>query len=191
MSRVAHRLTALLAGGVLAALVATPVHAASFAVVYSFGKYSGDGDWPYAGLINIGGTLYGTTSNGGVNAAGTVFSLTQAGVEKVLYSFGNGASDGNDPQTSLINIGNTLYGTTSYGGAYGRANRGLGFGTVFSVTRAGVEKVLHSFGSGSDGIYPQGALMNVGGTLYGTTSGGGVNDVGMAFSLTPPPLVVP
>ena len=45
-------------------------------VVYSFGAKSGDGAAPYAGLIYLGGKLYGTTTEGGDYGAGTVFSVT-------------------------------------------------------------------------------------------------------------------
>jgi uncharacterized repeat protein (TIGR03803 family) len=43
-------------------------------VLHSFGG-SGDGEFPYAGLINVNGTLYGTTTHGGAKNAGTVFWL--------------------------------------------------------------------------------------------------------------------
>jgi hypothetical protein len=44
---------------------------------------------------------------------------------------------------------------------------------VFNVTPKGVESVLHSFAGGSDGASPSGDLINVSGTLYGTTNKGG------------------
>ena len=43
-------------------------------------------------------------------------------------------------------------------------------GTVFKVTPNGVENVLHSFEGGSDGADPSGDLINLSGTLYGTTT---------------------
>ena len=49
----------------------------------------GDGEYPYAGLINVNGTLYGTTYFGGANDDGTVFSITTSGKETVLHSFGS------------------------------------------------------------------------------------------------------
>ncbi|MGB6518854.1 MAG: choice-of-anchor tandem repeat GloVer-containing protein [Candidatus Cybelea sp.] len=45
-------------------------------VLYSFKAASGDGRRPEAGLINVKGTFYGTTSVGGATGGGTVFSLT-------------------------------------------------------------------------------------------------------------------
>ena len=55
-----------------------------------------DGVNPYAGLINVKGTLYGTTRGGGPNKSGTVFSITPSGTETVVHSFGSG-SDGVSP----------------------------------------------------------------------------------------------
>ncbi|MGA7246356.1 MAG: choice-of-anchor tandem repeat GloVer-containing protein [Candidatus Cybelea sp.] len=115
------------------------------------------------------GTLYGTTEFGGKHNRGTIFSITTAGVEKVLHSFGK-RSDGSQPLAQLVHVGSTLYGTTSSGGAYtcGRYR----CGTVFSITTGGMEKVLHSF-NGTDGQGPAAGLLDVSGTPYGTTSKGG------------------
>jgi uncharacterized repeat protein (TIGR03803 family) len=44
--------------------------------------------------------------------------------------------------------------------------------------------VLHNFGDGpNDGAYPYSSLTDVGSVLYGTTDGGGANDMGTLFSL--------
>jgi len=157
-------------------------------VLHSFGG-GGDGARPVASLIDVNGTLYGTTLFGGTynNCAsigcGTVFSVTTDGTEKVLHSFGSGA-DGRDPSAPLVEVNGTLYGTTEYGGTYS-CRYSSGCGTIFSVTTDGVETVLHSFGSGSDGAVPLGGLIDVGGALYGTTEYGGSANLGTVFSLTP------
>ncbi|MGC1760699.1 MAG: choice-of-anchor tandem repeat GloVer-containing protein, partial [Candidatus Cybelea sp.] len=70
------------------------------------------------------------------------------------------------------------YGITSSGGEYAG-------GTVFSLTQSGTEQVLHSFGHGKDGSDPVAALIDVNGTLYGTTESGGTQDEGAVFALTP------
>ena len=57
-----------------------------------------------------------------------------------------------------------------------------GDGTVFSITTSGTETVLHGF-SGSDGAHPGADLLDVDGTLYGTTTNGGANDSGTVFSI--------
>jgi uncharacterized repeat protein (TIGR03803 family) len=142
-----------------------------------------DGASPVAGLLNVGGTLYGTTLNGGASSNGTVFSVTPQGVETVLYSFAGG-SDGAHPRAGLLNVGGILYGTTYEGG--GSTFCSGGCGTVFSVTKQGVEMVLHSFEELiGDGAHPYAGLRNLGGTLYGTTREGGVHGTGTVFSVTP------
>jgi uncharacterized repeat protein (TIGR03803 family) len=145
-----------------------------------------DGANPYARLINVGGTLYGTTRKGGPASAGTVFKITPAGVESVVYAF-KGGTDGAYPTGSLANVAGTLYGTTEQGGV------GCGThdcGTVFSLTLAGTEKVLYAFKGGTDGAVPFAGLLNVGGTLYGSTTEGGGTDCqgsgcGTLFKITP------
>jgi uncharacterized repeat protein (TIGR03803 family) len=153
-------------------------------VLYSFsGASDGDGTEPFASLTNVNGTLYGTTAGGGVNGNGTVFSVTVAGEERVLYGFAGG-SDGVQPWAALINVKGTLYGTTVGGGVNG-------YGTIFSVTTTGAERVRYSFDSGSDGAYPYAGLIKVNSTLYGTTSQGGGSGCshsagcGSVFAFTP------
>jgi len=145
-------------------------------VLYSFAGGS-DGAAPLAGLISVKGTLYGTTQAGGTG--GTMFSLTTSGTERVVYTF-KGGSDGADPDAGLINLNGTFYGTTSSGGNVVCG----GCGTVFSITHGGTETVLHSF-RGRDGSDPEGGLIDVSGTLYGTTQFGGKYDGGTVFSITP------
>lgn len=156
-------------------------------VVHRF-KGAPDGSGPLGGLIDVNGTLYGTTLTGGSGCKryggfGTVFALNpSSGKERVIYSFKgcSGFGDGANPEGRLVVIGNALYGTTSGGGAYAS-----GGGTVFSVTTSGKETVLHSFGNGSDGVGPSAGLVDLNGTLYGTTYTGGTGDYGTVFSLLP------
>jgi uncharacterized repeat protein (TIGR03803 family) len=158
-------------------------------VLYSFGSVAGDGTTPQSSLVNVHGTLYGTTVYGGnlscSSGCGTVFSVTQAGVETVLHAF-TGGSDGSLPVAGLIYVGGILYGTTSAGGTFTDCNGGCG--TVFSVTSAGVEKVMHSFGGFQGGRYPYGNLLSVADQLYGTAEDGGAspaaNKAGTVFSMT-------
>lgn len=162
-------------------------------VLHAFNGGRG-GSRPSSGLININGTLYGTTESGGANCAndggcGTVFSLDPTThKETVLYSF-KGGSDGNLPITNLIDVNGTLYGTTVDGGGTGCDESGCG--TVFSLDLAThKEAVLHAFKGGSDGSAPAPGLININGTLYGTTSHGGGTGCdtfgcGTVFSLDP------
>src|ERR1017187_704147 len=157
-----------------------------------------DGQHPYGALIfDAAGNLYGTTSYGGTYDYGTVFELTPAAgggwTETVLHNFNDNGTDGYWPYAGLIfdAVGN-LYGTTYGGGVYTSCTNGsfLGCGTVFELTpTAGggwTEKVLHSFGNGTDGEDPQaGLIFDAAGNLYGTTIAGGTYGGGTAFELTP------
>jgi uncharacterized repeat protein (TIGR03803 family) len=166
-------------------------------VLYAF-KGAPDGTAPSGGLINVNGTLYGTTSwggsrcpngpPGGFSGCGTVYSISPSGDERVLYSFGGGEG-GAQPNGSLINVDGTLYGTTFLGGGANCSfGRGEGCGTVFSISTNGKETVLYRFASccGGDGAQPNGRLLNVNGTLYGTTHFGGRGDPGLGtvYSIT-------
>lgn len=167
-----------------------------FSVLHSFSGGS-DGAVPNAGLFVQSGNLYGTALTGGnpkctgfpLPGCGTAFSLTPVAGGKVtfqvIYSFGQGATDGEYPSSSLIaDSSGNLYGTTLNGGS-------IGGGTVFKLSPANgntwQESVLYSFGSAGDGFYPSAPLIfDKSGNLYGTTQyGGGLGAAGMAFRLTP------
>jgi len=156
-------------------------------VLHSFGGTSnGDGAQPSAGLLNVNGTLYGTTASGGSHGYGTVFSITKNGKEIVIHGFGN-SGDGSIPEAPLLNVNGTLYGTTEFGGAYGYGS--YGYGTVFEINKSGNEAVLHNFGRPHDGAVPSAGLINVSGVLYGTTWTGGTGcnsegGCGVVFEIT-------
>ena len=158
-------------------------------VLYSFKPYP-DGNDPAAALINVNGTLYGTTEYGGIFNGGTVYTISTTGVETVLHSFaGPYGTDGRYPAAGLVDMNGTLYGTTTCGGVFGTVHCSGGFsgtgGTVFSISTSGKERVLHSFAGGGDGDNPGAGLIDVNGTLYGTTIGGGAHGDGTVFALTP------
>jgi uncharacterized repeat protein (TIGR03803 family) len=150
-------------------------------VLHSFGG-AADGLEPQAGLINVKGTLYGTTPFGGASGQGTVFALDpKTGAESVLYSFcsQSGCTDGQQPYASLIDVNGTVYGTAVGGGDSGG-------GIVFALDpETGTEKVLYSFCSQlkcADGQFPDTSLIDVNDTLYGTTSSGDGYDGGTVFA---------
>jgi uncharacterized repeat protein (TIGR03803 family) len=105
--------------------------------------------------------------------------------EKVLHQFTKNGMDGYFPEAALIldTTGN-LYGTTSFGGAHDA-------GTVFELTPTAegrwTEALLYSFRkNGIDGAFPDGSLIfDAAGNLFGTTGGGGPDNAGAVFELTP------
>ena len=68
---------------------------------------------------------------------------------------------------------------------------GTGCGTVFKMTPLGQETILYKFKyqftghGGQDGRTPSSGLIDVGGTLYGTTVAGGAHSDGTVFAVTP------
>ena len=154
-------------------------------VLHSF-KASPDGDEPYAALsLDPDGNLYGTTANGGEPyGAGTVFEVSASGKESVLHRFRVNYKvqhDGQLPETVVVrDAQGNLYGTTEEGGP-------SGYGVVYEITPDGAEKILHDFCTGdcSDGVFPNGLIIDAKGNLYGTAYGGGVNNDGTIFMITP------
>ncbi len=153
-------------------------------VVYAF-KGGKDGAAPVlGGMIASKSTLYGTTSVGGDAkchvensvGCGTVFALTRSGTERILHRF-KGKSDGAFPSGRLLLSGDTLYGTTNFGGVDNN-------GTVFALRTSGVEHVLYAFKGFPDGAVPLAGVTQMGGVLYGTTAfGGAFNNSGTIFKI--------
>jgi len=163
-----------------------------------------DGGYPSGGelVIDAGGRLYGTASQGGNLSAcggvgcGVVFRMTRRGTEKILYAFRNGlngSTDGAYPREGVVlDAGGRIFGATEGGGAGG-------FGMVFALSKTApgnfVESVLHDFTDGADGAYPTGENLIVGptGKLYGVAERGGDADCvqgspygcGVVFALKP------
>jgi uncharacterized repeat protein (TIGR03803 family) len=144
-------------------------------------------------IFDSAGNLYGVAITGGGSNLGLVFELKPSSggswTEETLYAFPPTGVHGNSPYPGVIfdNAG-SLYGTTFYGGAYGGSSYNPG-GTVFElIPQPGggwTEKLLHSFGNGTDGSNPYGGLiLDSAGNLYGTTTqGGGPNALGTVFEL--------
>jgi uncharacterized repeat protein (TIGR03803 family) len=153
-------------------IAALHAHEVTYKSIYSFGAAERR---PSAGLIDVNGTLYGTT-NGYPSSDGTVFAVSTSGNERVVYKF-QGPPDGGYPSpfTGLIDVNRTLYGTAGGGAS--------NLGTVFAVSTSGNERVVYSFQGPPDGQYPASSLIDVNGTLYGTTQGGGASNNGTVFAV--------
>jgi uncharacterized repeat protein (TIGR03803 family) len=135
-----------------------------------------DGARPFqTNLLDVNGTLYGTTYGGGTFGSGTVFKLNLQGQETVLYSF-TGGTDGAGPNAGLVrDTAGNLYSTTQNGGDLSCVFTGLpaGCGVVYKLDTTGTQSVLYSFTGGTDGTLPQGLVIDSGGNLYGETFFGG------------------
>ena len=176
-------------------------------VLVSF-KWGGRGYEPQSSLTAAnGGTLYGTTWQGGnggcpneysLFSCGSVFAITPpaaaggAWAGHYLYDFYqvSGTPDAYSPVSAPV-FGNAagqpvLYGTSVYGGS-------MNIGVLYSLTPPAIagggwtETLVHSFvGGPSDGAFPSGLVRGPDGAIYGVTSEGGPgNNFGTAFSLRP------
>ena len=145
--------------------------------VYSFSKAGGlkvlvsftGANGAYGGntLTLSGNTLYGTTSNGGADDDGVVFSVQTDGTGFTrLHSF-DGA-DGEDATGTLqLGAGNILYGVAYAGGPSDD-------GVLYSLAPDGTYTILHAFTGGKkDGAVPTTLLTGPGGVLVGSTVEGG------------------
>jgi uncharacterized repeat protein (TIGR03803 family) len=154
-----------------------------------------DGSRPEAPLTQgPGGTLYGTTADGGTHGTGVIFKVNSDGTGfAVLHSFGpltslfgnETNSDGGRPNGALVfGKDGALYGAAGQGGHGGSGTifkmnpDGNGFSILHSLEPKG--ELFHNAG----GADPLGLTVGADGTLYGTAELGG-DGRGLIFTLTP------
>jgi uncharacterized repeat protein (TIGR03803 family) len=157
----------------------------TYTVLKSFGTSFGDGSYPRTALVeSFNGFLYGTTTQGGSAGNGAVFRIARDGSSySVIYSFQGGQSDGDSPNSALVEGPNQegfLYGTTYAGGTND-------VGTVYRLnTNGGSFKLLlsPSLAPGSPELIEGGVVVGkTDGLLYGVSRFGGTNDTGTLFRL--------
>ena len=144
-------------------------------VIHSFDSDT-EGSIAYGGLImDAAGSLYGATSTGTPNFAGTVYKLSPSGsgwVADVLYTF----ADAYLGSRAALTFGPTgdLYGTLE-----------LGDVDVFRLTQSGgVWTKTGVDGRTNDG--PEGnVIFDAQGNIYTTGSQGGPNQDGLVLQITP------
>ena len=175
-------------------------HAWGYEVLHRFNNgpqsVQGDGVNPAAGVV-LGehGVIYGTTERG-VTAEGTVFSLTPPAnkggpwTESLLHLFGFMHYDGWFSLGLLFDAKGDLYGLTASAGKYGD-------GIIFRLRQQSDESKrwaysnLYDFMGIPDGEEPSGYLtFDQNGNLYGVTQLGGTGDCeeggcGTVFEFTP------
>jgi uncharacterized repeat protein (TIGR03803 family) len=176
---------------ILCLFLADQAMAQSLTKQYDFtalpGQFSGtncDGANPRDALVSSDDIFYGTAQYGGSAGNGTVFAILSDGTcftnlhsfTATSGSFGTNC-DGSNPWAGLVLSGNTLYGTTTYGGL-------SGWGTVFKINTDGTAFTnLHSFVYDSDGAVPFAGLILSGDTLYGAAAFGGNSGDGTVFKV--------
>jgi uncharacterized repeat protein (TIGR03803 family) len=151
-------------------------------VLHSFAGDMNDGGYPGYGSLagDAGGSMYGTTWQGGQADRGTVYEVTGSGYETVLISFIMD-NDGYTPNGTLIVDGSgNLFGTTIY--SYGNGNCGV----AFYLSQPSGTETAYDFGHNPDGCAPYaGMILDAKGNFYGTTSGGGAYGKGTVFEFMP------
>lgn len=177
-------------------------------LLYSFGDTSGGNSKlgsvtgpssPVGSLLfDHAGNLYGATTGGGPDQAGTIFELIPhpngRWTQKVLWNFH--FTDGANPNGGLVfDAAGNLYGTTFYGGGVGRRDCiNGGCGTVFRLSPQTHGPwsltTLYRFQGSSDGSLPNATLVfDASGHIFGSTREGG--DIqgnlgsGVVFELAP------
>ncbi len=137
------------------------------------------GDFPLSGVLEApNGKLYGAASSGGAHYNGVIYSLDLAtDVYTDEYDLQSGT--GGHPVGCPLLVGNTLYGLNEWGGVYSK-------GVIYSFNiLTNTYTNLFDF-DGALGAYGKGSLvLHPNGKLYGMTSEGGVNDLGVIFSYDP------
>jgi uncharacterized repeat protein (TIGR03803 family) len=154
------------------------------------GEFDGSGGRRPSGLItrDAEGNFYGTTTEGGASAVGTVYKKDEVGNFTTLFSFHQFVGQVPGGGVILDTDGN-LYGTTETGG--GSGTNGVSYdGVVFKLSSTGTYTVLHHFIAGTtDGAAPDSSLLRDSlGNLYGTTAIGGnyrcTSGCGTVFKIT-------
>lgn len=166
--------------------------------LYSFAG-GADGSLPNAGVVfGPDGALYGTTSEGGQQGLGTVFSLRPPNhpcpsiscpwTKTTIYTFRD-ASEGNSPGFGnlVFDAAGNIYGTTFFGGG-GADCEYDNCGVVFQLVHSGgtwTENVLYDFTyNGDTGSNPDsGVILDSAGNVYGTTLLGGGYGEGAVYEL--------
>jgi uncharacterized repeat protein (TIGR03803 family) len=177
-----HGSTAAVPGGTSKAIVNDTPNPPTFERVKSFGSKS-PGAYPFDKVVQgADGALYGTTYQGGIFGAGTVYKVNPDGSGfTVLKDFDYGTTGVNPSSRLAQGPDGVLYGTTVSGGQGG-------FGTVFKLNPDGsgftVLKSFDLFGNPANGAEPFGGVIRgTDGALYGTAEAGGGNNAGVVYKL--------
>lgn len=159
--------------------------AGSFEVLHAFAANSNELWTPIGSPTQLSdGSWVGTTCDGGLGGGGGVYRYThEAGLQRLAWFRRSDLPDG--PSCSYAALlpasDGRLYGTSAGGGRHGE-------GTVFSLRPDGSDlRIHHHFKGGeADAAGVTAPLIQASdGFLYGTSTRGGVYDLGTVFRLRP------
>ncbi|MCL4180948.1 MAG: hypothetical protein KJ072_24775 [Verrucomicrobia bacterium] len=152
----------------------------SYTIIRQFGGTQFDGLYPGGLMVGSDDLIYGTTSRGGTNGAGTLFAVSQDGLQyRALYSFpAQTALEAGTPATLMEASDGRVYATFA-------ESLEAKAGFVFRVERDGSQfEIIHRFGQAdTDPSGPGvGPLAEDGdGWFYGTTMRGGLLGMGTVY----------
>jgi uncharacterized repeat protein (TIGR03803 family) len=140
------------------------------------------GSYPRSSLMMASdGKFYGTTENGGLNNLGVLFDYDPINsVFEKKFDF-TGYVNGSIPTGKLVEVaGGKFYGVTIQGGNYD-------YGVIFEYDlSANLYSKKHDFDPAVSGGYPySGMVLASNGKLYGMTSLGGTNGMGVLYEFDP------
>jgi uncharacterized repeat protein (TIGR03803 family) len=139
-----------------------------------------DSAFPFSGLVDVGGALEATTSNGGDSDDGTLIFVRSDGSSGIACANSFAGRNGSNPYAGIIPASGNEYTVTTAGGT-----SDLGAIVEFQGFTCNTS-VLHSFAGGSDGAASYGTLLSYNGALYGTTANGGSGgNLGTVFRIDP------
>ncbi len=147
-------------------------------ILHNFNTFK-DGAFPWGPpILATDGNFYGTTSGGGMQSQGIVYTITSSGTFTQIYRFDvtHGFSPIAPPTQGTDGF---LYIPVSLGGSNY-------CGTILQMSTAGIINNTYDFPCGSGGSFPIGPLVQASdGNLYSTTQDGGANGEGLIYQVTP------
>lgn len=132
---------------------------------------NGDGANPYGQLVLSGGTLYGTTANGGTNGYGTLFAINTNGTGFTVLR--HLTADVGGVTCGMVISSNTLYGTSQGGALFSLSTNGADFTNFYNFTD---DVVLNPLTLSGDTLYGTATFVtneeSSGGEVFSIQTGG-------------------
>ena len=153
---------------------------------YPFGSYTLASN----GVFYATNSAAGGSACGGKSGDGAISGFSTRSAYTAFTPFYNYSSyivadpNGRMPYGDLLQASDgNLYGTASAGGSASRCGGPSGFGTIFMYDTATKQITNKTDFTGANGSRPYGSLMQASdGNIYGMTSSGGSNNLGVLFS---------